>query len=39
MGGWVVGYTFLRVEYMGYTGYTGYTVYTVYPVTFDVCTW
>jgi len=33
MGGWVVGYTFLRVEYMGYMGYT---VYTVYPVTFDV---
>ena len=33
MGGWVVGYTFLRVEYMGYTEYT---VYTVYPVTFDV---
>ena len=30
MGGWVVGYTFLRIEYMGYT------VYTVYPVTFDV---
>ena len=25
MGGWVVGYTFLRVEYMGYTVYTGYT--------------
>ena len=28
MGGWVVGYTFLRVEYMGYTGYTVYTGYT-----------
>ena len=28
-----MGYTFLRVEYMGYTEYT---VYTVYPVTFDV---